>query len=191
MTQPGTPDLACITLGRRALHQLRASLERDTGLNAASYLQEAGFAGGEELFQGFAGWLERTYHVSPPADLETAHMTEVLGRFFTETGWGELSVEPLGDAVLALDSPEWAEAGDRSDGGYPTCHFSCGLLAEFLGRIAAEPVAVMEVECRSKGDPRCRFLAGAPETLSTVYDRMARGLGYEEALGEGGKAGGR
>jgi len=44
-------------------------------------------------------------------------------------------------------------------------------------------VAVMEVECRSRGDARCRFLAGSPETLSTLYDRMAQGTGYAEALG--------
>jgi len=31
----------------------------------------------------------------------------------------------------------------------------------------------MEVECRSRGDARCRFLAGAPETLGILYDRMA------------------
>jgi hypothetical protein len=46
----------------------------------------------------------------------------------------------------------------------------------------------MEVECRSRGESRCRFLAGAPETLSILYDRMAQGMGYMEALGvEGGE----
>jgi hypothetical protein len=45
---------------------------------------------------------------------------------------------------------------------------------------------VMEVECRSRGEPRCRFLAGAPETLGIIYDRMAQGTGYLEALGVGG-----
>jgi len=44
-------------------------------------------------------------------------------------------------------------------------------------------VAVMEVECRSRGDARCRFLAGSPDTLSALYDRMAQGSSYSEALG--------
>jgi hypothetical protein len=44
-------------------------------------------------------------------------------------------------------------------------------------------VAVMEVECRSRGDGRCRFLAAAPETLSELYDRMAQGASYPAALG--------
>ena len=41
----------------------------------------------------------------------------------------------------------------------------------------------MEVECRSRGDARCRFLAGAPETLSTLYDRMAQGSSYTRRPG--------
>jgi hypothetical protein len=44
----------------------------------------------------------------------------------------------------------------------------------------------MEVECRSRGDQKCRFLAGAPETLSVLYERMAQGAGYVEAIAGGG-----
>jgi hypothetical protein len=96
-----------------------------------------------------------------------------------------MTVAPLGGAVLALDSTDWAEALDEPAGEYPSCHLSCGLLADFLGRISDGLVAVMEVECRSRGDARCRFLAGAPETLSTLYERMAQGMSYSEALGLG------
>ena len=46
-----------VTLGPRVLQQLRAALERDTGLQAASYLQEAGFAGGEGLYAAYGAWL--------------------------------------------------------------------------------------------------------------------------------------
>jgi hypothetical protein len=63
------------------------------------------------------------------------------------------------------------------------CFVSTGMLADFLGRLSTEPVAVMEVECRSKGDARCRFLSAAPETLTAVYEEMAQGKGYEEVLG--------
>ncbi len=84
---------------------------------------------------------------------------------------------------MALDSTEWAEAAEESRGEFPSCHLTCGLLADFLGRLSEQVVAVMEVECRSRGDARCRFLAGAPETLSTLYERMALGTTYAEALG--------
>jgi hypothetical protein len=123
---------AGLRLGRRVIQQLRASLERDAGLQAATHLQEAGFAGGEELYNEFAGWLAERY--------------------------------------------------DVQQGDYPSCHLSCGLLADFLGRLSQGAVAVMEVECRTRGDGRCRFLAGAPESLSIIYDRMAQGSGYLEAL---------
>jgi predicted hydrocarbon binding protein len=175
-----------LRLGRRVIHQLRAALERDGGPQAAAYLQEAGFAGGEELYGEFVGWLARTRGVDRPGALDARFLGETLGEFFAEQGWGELTVTRVGPAVLALDAPAWAEAADDGGGEYPSCHLTCGLLADFLGRIAEGLVAVMEVECRSRGDARCRFLAGAPETLGLVYERMAQGVGYAEAIGSGG-----
>jgi predicted hydrocarbon binding protein len=176
---PHTP----LRLGRRVIHQLRAALERDTGLQAAGYLQEAGFAGGEELHAEFAAWLAARRGVDRPGDLDARYLSETLSEFFAEQGWGALSAVPLGGAVLALDSAEWAEASDEARGEFPSCHLTCGLLADFFGRLSEGLVAVMEVECRSRGDARCRFLAGAPETLSQLYERMSQGTSYAEALG--------
>lgn len=184
MTAPAPrPSHGGLRLGRRVLHQLRASLERDTGLQASTYLQEAGFAGGEELFAEFAEWLLATRGVERPADLDVQFLSEVLSEFFTDQGWGRLEATPLSPAVLALDSAEWAEASEEGRGEFPSCHLSCGLLADFFGRLSDDLVAVMEVECRSRGNARCRFLAGAPDSLSALYDRMAQGTGYAEALG--------
>ncbi|MFL5517861.1 MAG: V4R domain-containing protein [Gemmatimonadales bacterium] len=180
---PTTSQHAGLRLGRKVIHQLRSALERDTGLQAASYLQEAGFAGGEELYADFSAWLKATHGVDRPADLDSRHLSAVLSQFFSELGWGALTARPLGQAVLALDASEWAEATDEGRGEFPTCHLTCGLLADFFGRLSDGLVAVMEVECRSRGDARCRFLAGAPETLSTIYDRMAQGTSYTDALG--------
>jgi predicted hydrocarbon binding protein len=174
---------AGLRIGRRVLHQLRASLERDTGLQASTYLQEAGFAGGEELYAEFSEWLLGTRGVERPGELDTQFLSEVLSEFFADQGWGALTATPLSQAVLALDSTEWAEAAEDGRGEFPSCHLTCGLLADFFGRMSDGLVAVMEVECRSRGDGRCRFLAGAPETLSALYDRMAQGTGYADALG--------
>jgi predicted hydrocarbon binding protein len=172
-----------LRLGRRVLHQLRSALERDTGLQASTYLQEAGFAGGEELYAEFREWLLATRGVEDPGELDTEFLSETLSAFFADQGWGRLEATPLGDAVLALDSAEWAESVETGGGEFPSCHLTCGMLADFFGRLSDGLVAVMEVECRSRGDARCRFLAGSPETLSTLYDRMAQGAGYAEALG--------
>jgi predicted hydrocarbon binding protein len=172
-----------LRLGRRVLHQLRSALERDTGLQASTYLQEAGFAGGEEMYAEFREWLLATRGVEEPRDLDAEFLGETLSEFFADQGWGRLEAKPLGDAVLALDSAEWAEAVESGGNEFPSCHLTCGMLADFFGRLSDGLVAVMEVECRSRGDARCRFLAGSPETLSTLYDRMAQGTGYAEALG--------
>jgi predicted hydrocarbon binding protein len=172
-----------LRLGRRVLHQLRTALERDTGLQASTYLQEAGFAGGEELFEEFREWLVATRGLEDPSQLDAEFLSETLSAFFADQGWGRLEATPLGESILALDSTEWAESVETGGGEFPSCHLTCGMLADFFGRLSDGLVAVMEVECRSRGDARCRFLAGSPETLSTLYDRMAQGAGYTEALG--------
>jgi predicted hydrocarbon binding protein len=182
-TEPARPHHSGLRIGRRVLHQLRASLERDAGLQTASLLQEAGFAGGEELYGEFADWLLATRGVAHPPDLDAEFLSDALSQFFAEQGWGALTASPFGNAVMALDSSEWAEAAEEGRGEFPSCHLTCGLLADFFGRLSEQVVAVMEVECRTRGDARCRFLVGAPDTLSTLYDRMAEGTAYADALG--------
>jgi hypothetical protein len=51
----------------------------------------------------------------------------------------------------------------------PSCHFTTGVLANILGRAADGEVAVLEVECRSRGDQRCRFLFGGADAVYSVY----------------------
>lgn len=177
----------CLVLSRTALHQLRQSLERGTGVQSATYLQEAGFAGGEGIFKAFSEWVAATYFVERPADLDIQYLGEAMGRFFLETGWGNLVPDQISSAAMCLDSEDWAEAVPDSEAQYPSCHFSCGMLADFLGRLSGGLVGVMEVECRSRGDRRCRFLAGSPETLHTLYERMNQGMSYEKALGLDGE----
>jgi hypothetical protein len=43
----------------------------------------------------------------------------------------------------------------------------------------------MEVECRCRGDARCRFLAAAPDVLQRVYEGMTEGRTYEDVLSGG------
>lgn len=184
MTAPAPSTAAAdgLTIGRAALHQLHVTLLRDAPDAAYSILQETGFAAGEGLYQAFCAWLPHETGVARPDDLDAGRLTPVLSAFFRATGWGPVSVAPLGTAALVVDSPDWAEA-DPGSAEAPTCFFSAGMLADFLGRLSGEPVSVMEVECRSKNDARCRFLSAAPETLNTVYEEMTQGTGYEQALG--------
>jgi hypothetical protein len=106
-----------------------------------------------------------------------------LSTFFTEMGWGELVVERIGMRGLELRSSDWAEADPGLGATYPTCFLSSGLLADFLTRLAGAPIAIMEVECRSRNDEHCRFFAGSPETLDAAYDAMAQGEDYLSVFG--------
>ena len=148
---------ALLAMTRESMHALRASLFRDLGVNAAGHLQEAGYAGAAGVHEAFGRWLAGRGRPSPDA-LPAEEFPEELSRFFTATGWGALSLSPLGGGVAAVDSADWAEAEPGAGSEFPTCYFTSGVLADLFGRLSEIPVAVMEVECRSIGASRCRFL---------------------------------
>jgi hypothetical protein len=184
-TMAGAPPDTTL-LSRRCIHTLRLALERDAGPQAAGWLQEAGFAGGEALYAAFTAWLAAYHHVTRPATLDIRHLGEVLSLFLQAYGLGAISMTPLSPAVMAMDSGDWWEADPSAAAAFPACHLSSGLIADFLSRVAETPLGLLEVECRSRGDAQCRFLAGSPDTLQTVYGRMAEGAGYLDALGTAG-----
>jgi predicted hydrocarbon binding protein len=156
------------------VRQLHASLMSRAPDQAIAILQEAGYAAGDGLYRAFAA-------VNNPPDLDADLLAETLSEFFTSGGWGTVTMSPLGMGALALDSTDWAEA-EPGTSQTPMCFFSAGMLADFLGRLSDEPVSVMEVECRSRGDARCRFLSATPEVLQRVYEKMTQGESYEDAV---------
>jgi predicted hydrocarbon binding protein len=178
-------DGSVLGIGSRMLHRLRHVLERDVGDGAGQVMQEAGFAAGDELYDAFTGWLAERTGVTDPANLDARHLSRMLGDFFRGLGWGALSVERLGPGSLAVDSTDWAEADPQAGAFAPSCHVTAGLLAGFLGRLADQDVAVLEIECRSRQDERCRFLAGSPQALQAVYEAVSAGQDYREVLAAG------
>ena len=156
------------------LRQLHASLAAHAPDQLVTILQESGYAAGEGLYTAFAA-------EHSPTALDADRLAETLSEFFTSGGWGTVTLTPVGTGALALDSSDWAEA-EPGTAQTPMCFFSAGMLADFLGRIADDTVSVMEVECRSKGDARCRFLSAPPNVLDKVYNEMTAGRSYEEAL---------
>lgn len=172
---------ALVTLTRDSLLALRTSLFRDLGPAAATTLQEAGYAGAPALYAAFGAWVQ-SRGPSDPSELSAATYAAELSAFFEQSGWGAISASPLG-AALAIDAAEWAEADPTQSLEFPGCYFSAGFLADLFGRLSDMPLAVMEVECRSMGHERCRFLIGGVETIQHVYDRMGEGIAYLDALG--------
>ncbi|HXF96751.1 MAG TPA: V4R domain-containing protein [Gemmatimonadales bacterium] len=169
-----------LSLGR-TLHALRRSLLTHAPEQAVAILQETGYASGADVYRAFGEWLRAHRGIEGPEQLDAAYLNDALADFFQAAGWGTLAVSPLPGAALAVDSPDWAEA-EPGTAEVPMCFFSAGLLADFLGRLAGEAVAVMEVECRSRNDGRCRFLSATPETLQQVYEAMVAGRSYLDAL---------
>jgi predicted hydrocarbon binding protein len=156
------------------VRQLHASLATHAPDHAITILQEAGYAAGEGLYKAFTA-------AHSPTDLDADLLGPTLSELLTTGGWGAVTVTPVGTGALAIDSPDWAEA-DPGTSQTPMCFFSAGMLADFLGRLSEETVSVMEVECRCKGDARCRFLSATPDVLEKVYNEMTAGRSYEEAL---------
>ncbi len=179
-----TLDLAengMLVVTRDALAALRNALMRDAGHASAGWFQEAGYAGGAALFEAFRSWLDARDAVAPES-LSLEEFQQLAGEFFRETGWGSLTVGSLHDTVATLDSPDWGEASPDAGMEYPCCNLSAGMLADFFGRVAAAPLAVMEVECRSTGAERCRFLLGSAEVMQAVYEGMSQGQAYDQAV---------
>ena len=180
---------ALLALPRTSLSALRTALLRDIGPESARFLQEAGYAGGETVFAAFREWLRARGDMATagtaaePEDLEVEAFEHRVAEFFRETGWGTVAIGTLREAVATIDSDDWAESDSQGEAlDQPGCHLSTGLFADFFGRIADQPLAVLEVECRSMGASRCRFLLGNTEVMEHIYDELGRGGGYEEAL---------
>ncbi|MBI2407704.1 MAG: hypothetical protein HYV19_05335 [Gemmatimonadetes bacterium] len=181
-TQFALASTPLVALPRQSLAALRSALIRDLGGNFATYLQEAGYAGGEPVFASFQAWLASR---GGNADgIGFAEFQGLAAEFFRDTGWGSLQVGTLHDVVITLDSADWAEADPSLNIGFPACYYTMGLLADFFGRIAGAPLACYEVECRSNGAARCRFLLGSAEVIGAIYQRISEGVGYEAAAEE-------
>lgn len=172
-------DMLMVT--RASLLSLRAALLRTGDTQAAVTLQEAGYAGGTALYESFKTWLADRTHVGVE-DLDVDAFQHRASEFFSEHGWGTLVVGSLNDVVATLDSPDWGECDAHLSAQQPSCHLTTGMFADLFGRLAGAPVAVLEVECRSAGHDRCRFLVGSPDVMDAVYDEMGRGTDYDAAV---------
>jgi len=162
-----------VAISRESLNALRATLFRDLGGTAATYLQDAGFTGAAQIYAAFERWLQA--RGGPSADqLTPDDFASNAADFFAASGWGTLQFSTGENGVAVIDSTDWAESVPADGSELSGCYFTTGLLADFFGRITAAQVSVMETECRSMGAPRCRFIVGTPERLQQIYDEMAR-----------------
>ncbi|MEQ8329155.1 MAG: 4-vinyl reductase [Longimicrobiales bacterium] len=157
---------------------LHRELAREAGeLPTIHALHAAGYAAGEEASTIFRQALGRD-----PGGVTQASFWQRFAAFFDSRGWGTLAHDGSHDAVGFLVSGNWVEArGDESRSG---CMFTSGFLAGFLTEIAGGPVAVLEVACRRRGDPRCSFAFGSEAVVHDLYGDLLAGRDLDAALAE-------
>lgn len=147
------------------------------GEDSVEVVREAGRRAGRFLERQITGEAD-------PAEADPASYWEVTRDRLVEAGLGETSYRVVDAGVASIAAEGLPEAADHEGTGRGTegCPFSAGLFGGLLSAAADRPVAVLEVECRSRGDDRCRFLVGSEERLADLRDRIVEGASLEEAL---------
>jgi predicted hydrocarbon binding protein len=159
---------------------LAAIVAERTPAESASLLRQAGYDAGEELYAMLQDELAAagSGEASLPA-LPTSSFWKHFTGFWRPLGWGSLQHRQLHDAVAELASENWAEAEAAGQLG---CQLTTGLFADLLSRVAATDVAVLEVECRARGEEHCRFLIGNARALTTLHAALLDGRPLDDAL---------
>ena len=139
-------------------------------------IRDAGHAAGTALYDHFGAWLAEQGEAHPDR-LSDERFPWLLEAFFHAIGWGRVELQPLSEAVMALDVSDWGEAAGAGGG----CLVSTGLYSGFFSRLAGAPMSVLEVEAPHTGPGRARFLLGSIDVLAYVWEAMERGIAYDRA----------
>lgn len=190
MMGPTNSRPAELALPVDSLAALRRALGETLGADGAAHaLLAAGHAAGDAFFQALSrvhahGMAPQAQHAASAAlrELGEDAFWSRLSQLFADRGWGTLVLETVHPGIGELRSPDWVEADAAAGALRPACFFSAGLLANLLGQVAGNEVAILEVECRSQGDVHCRFLFGAAATLDEVHRRIEAGEDVASAL---------
>lgn len=158
-----------------AVLALRNTLRQEVGAQAATLaLQKAGHAAGDALFERLDG-------DQPLDETPGATFWNRLSALFKEIGWGGVTHQEVHPGIGALVATDWFEIDPSAT--TPACPFSTGVLANILGHVAGQDVAVMVVPCDPPADGCCRFLFGAGPVLQEVYTGLREGTELQAALG--------
>jgi len=154
------------------LRELRTALLASSDTEGAVIaLRDAGYAGGDAVFEAFERWLaESSGSRKTAADVPLDEFGDTAAAFFRSAGWGDVEFShDEGEGIAYVDITNCWEGGAGGDAG---CQLTTGLIASFFGRIADYPVAVLETECCSGASVRCRFVLGNPETMQAKWEEL-------------------
>ena len=155
---------------------LRSELEKEAGaLPTIHALHHAGYEAGAAAAASFAVGGEVT-------NMGQSAFWARLSQFFSRRGWGTLQQSAGHAGIALLSSPDWAEASPDAGDFEASCCFSTGFLSGLLSELAGGPVAVLEVDCRARGDEQCRFAFGSEVAIHDLYGRLLDGTNLDGAL---------
>lgn len=140
--------------------------------SAVGALRDAGYAGGDSVFDAFEQWLaeSREDGSQAAADLPLDEFGDLAATFFRNAGWGQ--VEFSQDEAEGVAMVDISSCWEGEGGGDAGCQLTTGLLASFFGKIAGYPVAVLETECCMGSGSRCRFLLGNAEVMQYKWEEI-------------------
>lgn len=168
-----------LVLPAASLAALRRSLTEQLGAETASVaLQQAGHAAGDAFHQLLTG----AGQGNGLGEVSESDFWQRLNELLASRGWGQITFERAHEGIGAVVATNWAESDPDENAANPSCFLSTGLFSNLLGHVAGRDVAVFEVECRSRGDGRCRFFFGGVDTLDVLYDAIAGGQELPAAL---------
>jgi len=157
---------------------LRIELAKEAGmLPTVHALHSAGYHAGTEAAASLVGDAR-----DGAAALGQSAFWVKLTDFFSQRGWGTLGHDAAHEAVGILSSRDWAEASAAEVDPDASCFFSTGFLSGLLSELAAGPVAVLEVGCRTRGEDECRFAFGSESAIHDLYGRLLDGADLDGAL---------
>ena len=156
------------------LNELRSAvLSSSDQASAVNALREAGYAGGDAVYEAFQQWLSESRADEggqSATDLPVDEFGETAAAFFRNAGWGEVTfTQEEAEGVRVVDITSCWEGGASGDAG---CQVTTGLLASFFGKIAGYPVAVLETECCAGSASRCRFMMGNADVMNYKWQEM-------------------
>lgn len=117
----------------------------------------------------------------------TMGLTDALSRLsagpihFAHAGWAFVEILPgsnpapddsfqiIYDHPYAFESDAWLRAGRSSD--FPVCIMNAGYSSGWCAESYDIELVATEVQCRAKGDPRCRFVMAPPHRIEGVMAR--------------------
>lgn len=103
---------------------------------------------------------------------------------FAHTGWAYVHILPeshpspddsyylIYDHPFSFEADTWRQNQQKTD--YPVCIMNAGYSSGWCEESFGIPLVAAEIECRSKGDPHCRFIMAPPHKIKTHIVRYSQ-----------------